>query len=168
MEPLAIFVAQLGWLLLVWSALAYWVIWPWSMRLSAPARLSLWVAPQMFRVLGLGLLVPNLAPGVSREFAAATALGDSLTATLALLAFAGLQRGWPRARSLAWSCTLVGLADLLIAFPHAAHTGAIAHLAAQWYVPVFAGPVMVVSHVACLATLLGTRGATRREPARSG
>jgi hypothetical protein len=31
------------------------------------------------------------------------------------------------------------------------------HMAAQWYVPVFAGPIMIVSHVACLAELLRTR-----------
>lgn len=109
------------------------------------------------RVLGLGLLVPNLSPGISREFAVATALGDSVTATLALLAFIGLCRGWPRGRSLAWACTVVGIADLLVAFPHAATTGAVAHLAAQWYVPVFAGPIMVVAHAACLVTLRRSR-----------
>jgi len=69
-----------------------------------------WVAPEMFRVLGLGLLVPNLSPEISREFAVATAAGDSLTATLALLAFVGLRRSWSAARSLTWACTLVGIA----------------------------------------------------------
>jgi hypothetical protein len=51
-----------------------------------------------------------------------------------------------------------------VAFPHAARTGAIGHLATQWYVPVFAGPVMVVSHVACIVTLLQSRPG--RRPAR--
>ena len=40
---------------------------------------------------------------------------------------------------------------------HAAATGAIDHLAAQWYVPVFAGPIMVVAHIACIVTLLQTK-----------
>ncbi len=154
MEPLHLFVAQFLWFLLVWSAIACLVVWPWSLGLSSEARLSLWLAPQMFRVLGLGLLVPNLSPGISREFAVATAVGDSLTATLALLAFLGLRRGWRFARPLTWACMFVGITDLLVAFPHAARTGAIDHLAAQWYVPVFAGPVMVVSHIACLVALL--------------
>ena len=44
-------------------------------------------------------------------------------------------------------------------FPHAAATGAISHLAAQWYVPVFAGPPLVVCHVACF--LLLARGDRR-------
>lgn len=156
MEPMLVFVLQLGWFIGVWSAVAVLVVWPWSLRLPPPHRLSLWMAPQMFRVLGLGLLVPNLSPGISPEFARATAIGDSITATLALLAFINLRRGSPIGRALAWACTIVGIGDLLIAFPHAAMTGASAHLAAQWYVPVFAGPIMVVSHVAGLVTLLRT------------
>ncbi len=31
------------------------------------------------------------------------------------------------------------------------------HLAAQWYVPVFVGPFMIVAHVACLAALVRSR-----------
>lgn len=154
MEPLPIFVLQFAWFLLAWSALAYLVVWPWSQRLSPNARLSVWLAPQMFRVLGLGLLVPGLAPAMPRDFAIATALGDSLTASLALLGFLGLQRSWRSARGLTWACMLVGSFDLLIAFPHAVRTGAVAHLAAQWYVPVLAGPAMVASHVAGFVALL--------------
>ncbi len=57
MEPLATFVTQFLWFLVVWSAVAYFVVWPWSLQLSADTRLCFWVAPQMFRALGLGLLV---------------------------------------------------------------------------------------------------------------
>ena len=92
------------------------------------------------------------------EFAFSTAAGDSLTAVLAALAFwdyGGVGAG----PGLAWACTWVGLLDLLIAFPHAASTGAISHMAAQWYVPVFAGPPLVISHVACIV-LLVRRGST--------
>ena len=162
MDPLPIFVLQLGWFLAAWAALAYFVVWPWSRRLSPNAGLSVWVAPQMFRVLGLGLLVPNLAPAMPRDFAVATAVGDSLTAGLALLAFVGLHRGWGAARGLTWACMLVGSLDLLVAFPHAVRTGAMAHLAAQWYVPVFAGPVMIVSHGAGFLALLRGRGRARQ------
>lgn len=165
MEALPIFVLQLGWFLLVWSAIARFVVWPWSQGLSPAAAVCVWVAPEMFRVLGLGLLVPSLSPGMPREFAVATAIGDSITATLALSAFVGLLRGWRSARGLAWACTLVGLVDLGVAFPHAMRTGAIAHLAAQWYVPVFAGPPMVVAHVACLIALWRTRGRAPRASA---
>ncbi len=159
MEPLVIFVLQFLWFLFAWSLIAYFVVWPWSARLSPAERLSVWVAPEMFRVLGVGLLVPNLSPGMPAEFALSTAAGDSVTALLAALAFVGLRRGWGVARGLAWACTIIGSLDLLIAFPHAAATGAITHLAAQWYVPVFAGPVLVICHVACFLLLL--RGRSR-------
>jgi hypothetical protein len=162
-ESLPIFVLQLSWFLLAWSILCVLIIWPWSRRLEPDARLSAFIAPEMFRVLGLGLLVPNLSPGMPDEFAWATAAGDSITALLAVLAFIGLQRGWRAARGLAWSCTLVGLLDLLIAFPHAASVGAISHLAAQWYVPVFAGPIMLVSHLASLTLLIQGRAEASSE-----
>ena len=157
MEPLVIFVLQFFWFLLAWSLIVYFVLWPWSARLPPDIRLSAWIAPEMFRVLGVGLLVPNLSPGMPSEFALSTATGDSLTACLAALSFVGLQRGWSRARGLAWACTAVGALDLLVAFPHAASTGAISHMAAQWYVPVFAGPPLVICHVACFILLIGDR-----------
>jgi hypothetical protein len=154
-EPLALFVSQFVWFLFAWSLIAYFVLWPGSARLSPDARLSVWIAPEMFRVLGAGLLVPNLSPGMPAEFAVSTAAGDSLTALLAASSFIGLRRGWAAARGLAWACTIVGALDLLVAFPHAAATGAIAHMAAQWYVPVFAGPPLVLCHVACFVLLVG-------------
>lgn len=159
MNPLPLFLFQVLWFLLAWSLIAYFVLWPWSAGLAPDARLRAWLAPEMFRVLGVGLLVPNLAPGMPAEFAWSTAVGDTLTALLAMLAFAGLSRGWAARRALAWAATLVGAGDILIAFPHAAATGAIAHMAAQWYVPVIAGPVMIVSHIACLVLLLRGREA---------
>jgi hypothetical protein len=161
MEPIALFVFQLLWFLLAWSLLAIFLLWPWSATLSPDARLSAWIAPEMFRVLGVGLLVPNLSPGMPAGFALPTAIADSSTALLAASAFVGLQRGWRAARSLAWACTMVGSLDLLVAFPHAASTGAISHLAAQWYVPVFAGPPLVVCHVACFILLVRGRGGRR-------
>jgi hypothetical protein len=153
-EPFVIFVLQFLWFLFAWSLIAYFVVWPWSARLSPAERLSVWVAPEMFRVLGVGLLVPNLSPGMPAEFALSTAAGDSVTALLAALAFVGLRQGWDVARGLAWACTVVGTLDLLVAFPHAVATGAISHMAAQWYVPVFAGPPLVICHIACFLLLV--------------
>ena len=159
MEPLALFVLQFLWFLFAWSLIARFVLWPQSARLAPDARLSVWIAPEMFRVLGVGLLVPNLSPGMPIEFAASTALADSLTSALAAAAFTGLRRGWRSARALAWACTVVGSIDILVAFPHAAATGAIAHMAAQWYVPVFAGPILVICHAACFVLLWRGRSA---------
>jgi hypothetical protein len=160
MEPIGLFVFQFLWFLLAWSLLTGFVLWPWSARLSPDDRLSLWVAPEMFRVLGLGLLVPNLSPGMPAEFAISTAAADFSTAVLAAFAFVGLRRRWGPARGIAWVCTVVGSVDLLVAFPHAAATGAVAHLATQWYVPVFAGPPLVICHVLCFVLLVRGRRAS--------
>lgn len=149
-----LFMTQFLWLFVVWSVLAYFVVWPWSLQLSADARLCFWIAPQMFRALGLGLFVPNLSPGISHEFAIPTAAGDFLTAILALLAFVGLRRGWWLAWLLTWACTLIGLGDLLIAFSIAPLIGVTDHLTAQWLILVFFRPFMIVARVACLAALL--------------
>ena len=157
MNPIAFFVLQFLWFTTAWALVAYFVVWPWARSLETRQRLALWVAPQMFRVLGVGLLVPSLSPGMPGAFAVPTALADTTTAALAALAFTALQLDWRSARLLVWLCTIVGVGDLLVAFPHAAQTGAVEHLAAQWYVPVFAGPVMVVAHVACILTLLRSR-----------
>jgi hypothetical protein len=158
MPPIALFVSQFCWFLLAWSLITRFLLWPLSARLAPDARLSVFIAPEMFRVLGVGLLVPNLSPGMPAEFALPTAVADSLTALLAAAAFVALRRGDRAGRGLAWACTIVGTTDLLIAFPHAASIGAIEHMAAQWYVPVFAGPPLVVCHVACWILLLRARG----------
>jgi hypothetical protein len=157
-ELIALFVVQFLWFLLAWSLIAGFLLWPASATLAPDARLAVWIAPEMFRALGLGLLVPHLSPGMPAEFATTTAAADSLTSVLAACAFVGLRRGWRAGRGLAWACTLVGSLDLLVAFPHAASAGAIGHLAAQWYVPVFAGPPLVVCHVACFVLLVRGRG----------
>jgi hypothetical protein len=158
-EPIALFILQFLWFLFAWSLIACFVLWPWSATLSPDVRLSAWVAPEMFRVLGVGLLVPNLSPGMPAEFAIPTAAADSVTAALAAFAFLGLRRSWGAARGLVWACTLVGSFDLLIAFPHAASAGAISHLGPQWYVPVFAGPPLAICHVACFILLVRDRRA---------
>ena len=154
MNPLPIFVAQFWWFILCWVLIAHFVIWPWARRLGLRDRLSLFIAPEMFRVLGVGLLVPSLSPGMPSEFAVATAIGDSLTALLSVAAFIALRRSSRPAKAPVWAATVVGVTDLLIAFPHAVKTGAIAHMAAQWFVPIFAGPIMVVAHFCCLITLI--------------
>jgi len=62
--------------------------------------------------------------GVPSSFALTTAAGDSLTAVLDLVSVVALRKRWQSAWILAWSCNLVGIADLAIALPHAASIGA--------------------------------------------
>jgi hypothetical protein len=64
-EPIALFILQFLWFLFAWSLIALHPV-PWSAALSPDARLCAWVAPEMFRVLGVGLLVPGLSRPLSR------------------------------------------------------------------------------------------------------
>jgi hypothetical protein len=152
-DPSPLFVGQFVWFLLVWTTLAVLFVAPWLRTRPIDEALAVCLIPQLFRVLGVGLLVPNLSPNLPRAFALPTAIGDSLTAILALAAVVALRRRWPAARALAWACSLVGAGDLAIALPHAASIGAARFLAAQWYVPVLGVPLMIVSHVLAFWTL---------------
>ena len=59
----------------------------------------------------------------------------------------------------------IGVVDLLIAFSIAPFIGVADHLAAQWYVPAFVGPFMIVTHMAYLAALLRSRTQSRARDA---
>ncbi len=155
MDPAPLFVLQFLWFATAWTVLATLFVVPWLRAHAADDALAICLAPQLFRVLGVGLLVPNLAPNLPPSFALPTAVGDSLTAGLALLAVVALRQRWRGARIAAWACTLVGALDLLIALPHAATIGAARFLTAQWYVPALGVPLMIVSHVLAFRNLLG-------------
>ena len=159
MNPALLFVLQFLWFLTAWAVLAAVFLAPRLRNYAADDALAMCISPQLFRILGVGLLVPNLAPGMPRSFAVPTALGDSLTALLALISVVGLHRRWPPARKVAWACNLVGVVDLAIALPHAAMIGAAQFLAAQWYVPALGLPLMIVSHVMAFRILMALRGA---------
>lgn len=147
MPPVFVFMVQFLWFLLVWATVAKIFLLPWINRLALNDQLAVCLLPQLFRILGVGLLVQNLAPGLPLEFALPTAIGDSLTSVLALISIIALHKRWSSARSLVLVCTAVGALDLAIALPHAAAIKAALYLTVQWYVPAVIVPLMIVSHV---------------------
>jgi hypothetical protein len=154
MKPAHYFVLQFGWFLIAWSVIARLFIAPALRTWALDDALMIWIAPHLFRVLGVGLLVPNLSPGLPVEFAATTALGDSITAVLALSSLLALHNRWHRARALVWVFNVVGSLDLTVAMMHAAMIQAATYLHAQWYVPALVVPLMAVTHVMAFRTLL--------------
>jgi hypothetical protein len=166
-NPAPIFAFQFLWFLAAWSAIAALFVWPKLRQLDEEDALAVCITPQLFRVLGAGLLVPNLAPGMPHEFAIPTAIGDSTTSILAMLAVVALRRGWGIGRNAAWACSIVGAADLAIALPHAATIGAAQYLTAQWYVPTLGVPLMIVSHAMTIRILLERGGGASRLRASS-
>ena len=161
MNPLYAFLLQFLWFLLAWSVVAALFIAPRLRKADTTTALSVWVAPHLFRVLGVGLLVPGLSPGMPASFAISTAIGDSITAALALASLIALRRGWHRARSLVWVFNVFGSLDLLAAAVHGGQVAAALHLQAQWYVPVLGVPLMIVAHFMVFHTLLTRRDARR-------
>jgi hypothetical protein len=142
----SLFVIQFLWFVVVWATIANLFVLPMTKGLEQNDKLLVWLSPQLFRVLGLGLLVQNLAPDLPRSFALPTAIGDCLTAVLALISIIALRQRWASAYSFALACNIVGSIDLAIALPHAAIVKAANFLTGQWYVPVVVVPLMIVSH----------------------
>lgn len=159
MDPAQVFVSQFVGSLVAWSVLAACWIAPAMRAWALEDRLALTTTPLMLRFLGLGLLVDQLSPGLDAAFARNTAIGDSITAVLAVLATIGLRRRWASARGLAWGAHLIGAIDLAIALPTAARVGAALHMHAQWYVAAFGVPLMIVAHAMGLRMLLASRRA---------
>lgn len=135
MPVAAVFVAQLVWFTIAFAVIARLVVWPWSARLAPHHRAALWIAPQMSRVLGLGLLVPNLAPGMPDAMSIPTAIGDATTAVLALAAFVALHRDHRLGPWLGWACMVVGIGDGLHAMSTAARLQVAGNLAASGTCP---------------------------------
>ena len=162
MNPLGVFALQFLWFLVAWTAIAILFIVPRLRDADPDTALSVWIAPHIFRVLGLGLLVPALSPGMPTAFAIPTAVGDTATALLALLSLLALRARWRHARVLVWIFSVFGSADLVLALVQAARLEAASHLAGQWYVATLGVPLMLVTHGMVLRTLLTRRpvGAT--------
>ncbi len=157
MNPLPLFVLQFVWFLVVWAVLGQLFVAPRLRGLDPDRVVAVWLCPQLFRILGTGLMVPSLAPEMPRGFAVSTAVGDAVTAGLALAALVALQRRSRYARRLVWICTVVGLSDLTVALVTAARIEAARYLAAQWFVAAVLVPLMIVSHVMVLRALLESR-----------
>lgn len=148
------FAFQLIWFLICWSVITALFIEPRLKGKDIYSRLSFWVTPHLFRVLGVGLLVQNLSPNMPKDFALSTAVGDSITAFLALISLIALHKKWQFSLVLVWIFNLVGSLDGIYAIVSAFRVNAHIYLQTQWYVPVFVGPIMIVSHIMVFKNLL--------------
>ncbi len=160
MTSTSLFALQFVWFLLAWSAIAALLVAPRLRGRDVYDELSVWVAPHLFRALGVGLLVPQLAPGMPLEFALPTAVGDGVTAMLALASLIALRRRGRYALALVWGFNLIGSLDLAVAFVQALRGSVAVHLEAQWYVAALGVPMMIVAHVMVFRTLLRSRSRT--------
>ena len=99
------------------------------------------------RYLGLLFLAPGVTvPGMPQEFAVPAAVGDLITAMLALVALYSLRRNLPTTTLLVGLFNIVGFTDLLSAITNATIYKAPAFMGAAYWIPAFWVPLLLVAH----------------------
>lgn len=132
---------------LVLSTLVFWVaarlyVVPNLPRLAPQTVLLPILLLHSLRHLGLMFLAPGAVyPGMPGEFAYPAALGDLLTAALAM---AAILTGTPR--PLVWIFNVVGTLDLVAAITLATIYGAPDFMGPAYWIPAFWVPALLVTH----------------------
>jgi hypothetical protein len=163
MRTTHLLVLQFSLSLAAYAAIGGWFAWPWLRRRSCRTSLSVLLLPQLFRHVGVSLVVPEVVdPGMPEAFARPTAIGDTLTVLLAWVALVSLRMRRRFAIAAVWIFNVAGLTDLLLNLANAARLGVAEHLGAAWYGPTFVVPAMLIVHVLIFAVLIrGDEGTAR-------
>jgi len=99
------------------------------------------------RHLGLMFLTRGAVyPGMPPEFAYPAALGDLVTALLALACIPAVANGWKTARPLVWVFNVFGTLDLITAITLATMYAAPVHMGPAYWIPAFWVPALLVTH----------------------
>jgi hypothetical protein len=99
------------------------------------------------RHLGLMFLAPGAVyAGIPLQFAYPAALGDFLTAVLALIAIPAVAARWPTAKLLVWLFNIVGTLDLITAITLATVYDAAPFMGPAYWIPAFWVPALLVTH----------------------
>jgi len=106
------------------------------------------------RHLGLMFLAPGaIYPGMPPQFAYPAALGDLLTAVLALLAIPAVAARARVAKLLVWVFNIVGTLDLINAIVLATVYDAPPLMGPAYWIPAFWVPALLVTHYITFAVL---------------
>jgi len=152
--------------LLVYVLIARWYVAPRLATMPLSAALQPLLLHHATRVLGMTLLVSAVVgPGVPRAFANQVAYGDLIAAVLALVSIAALRARASYAIPFVWIFNIEGFVDLLNALTQGIRLNvASAPLGAAWYIPTYAVPALVVTHIMMFSMLLKRKPG--RKPAR--
>ncbi len=144
-----------------YSALGWWFIRPWLQAMPVRTALSILLLPQLFRHVGVSLLVPEIVdPTFPEAMARQTAIGDTIAALLAWVALISLRAGWRHAIATVWIFNVVGLTDMALNLASGVRLQVADHLGAAWFGIAFVVPAMLVVHFLIFAFLLsGTQPA---------
>jgi len=141
-----------------WAALGWWFVRPWLETKPARTALSILLVPQLFRHVGVSLMVPEIVdPTFPQAMARQTAIGDTATALLAWAALVSLRRDWRHARAIVWAFNLFGFTDMVHNLVSGIRLEVADDLGAAWFGIAFVVPLMFVVHVLIFVFLLRTR-----------
>jgi hypothetical protein len=141
--------------LAAYAAIGWWFIRPWLQAKPVSIALSILLLPQLFRHVGISLLVPEIVdPTFPEVMARQTAIGDTLAALLAWVALVSIRVGWRHASAAVWTFNLVGLTDMVLNLVNGVRLGVADDLGAAWFGIAFVVPLMLVVHVLIFVFLL--------------
>ena len=151
-------VLQFAFSLAAYGAVGWWFIRPWLQAKPVHTALAVLLVPQLFRHVGVSLLVPEIVdPTFPREMAHQTAIGDVLAALLAWVALISLRAGWRHAVAAVWVFNLVGVTDMILNLSNGIRLRVADDLGAAWFGIAFVVPIMLVVHVLIFVFLLAPR-----------
>ena len=161
-----IFGLQFAGSLLVYALIARWYVAPRLATMPLSAALQPLLLHHATRTVGMTLLVSAVVgPGVPRAFALQVAYGDLVAAVLALVSIAALRARASYAIALVWIFNIEGFADLLNALAQGIRLNvANTPLGAAWYIPTYAVPALLLTHIMMFSMLLKPRPG--RKPVR--
>jgi hypothetical protein len=144
---------------LVFSTLVFWFaahiyLLPRLAGLSPVTILTPILLLHALRHLGLMFLAPGATcTGLAPQFTYPAALGDLLSALLAVIALLALRNNRRSNRALVWIFNIVGTLDLVVAIVLATVYDAPAHMGPAYWIPAFWVPALLVTHVITFVVL---------------
>ena len=159
MNSVTIFWLELLSSVFVFGIVAVWYVRPYLTTLSRNSALTLLLFVHVPRYVGMTLLVTGMIdPRLPREFLSNTAYGDLLEAALALASIFALRGNWPFAIPLVWVANTWGFVDLLNAVRSVLQVNLPSfNLDTTWYIYVFYGPLVLVSHLLIFWVLIKSK-----------
>lgn len=141
--------------LLACGLIGWWYVWPNVRSLSPRDALIPLMLPHCFRYVGLTFLVNGVTHvPIDPRFSDPTAYGDLLTCVLALISIVSLRANASLAIPFVWATNVVGLADLINAFPVGLKLLSPGDFGAVIFIVVVFVPILLVSHFMMIAKLL--------------
>ena len=151
-----VFYAQLLISIVVFAFLISWYVIPRLELLPKESALIILLIPQAFRHLGLyALVLAAFNPAIPSAWANPTAVGDTITQVLSLVAMIMLRHNTAGAIAMTWVATIVGIGDFLVGSYLTESTHLPLHmLTAGWFLPWFYFPLVLCAYYWTIRFLL--------------